>query len=411
MKKLITLFALLCNSAFAFCQTQYDLGKVAWYKHEGPVFLPGEKGSWDAGGVFSPSVLKIDDTYHMWYSGMDGNNIRIGHATSEDGLVWVKDDNNPVVDLGEDGSFDDNLTYLPVVVYDGASFHMWYVGDPGSDGSESLGYATSEDGVSWTKQPGKPIFQLENGDPHEERVARGDVYYYEDKFHMWAGVNDAGSENADIGYFTSEDGVTWTAYENNPVLVHVLPGEWDFNRTQVSTVFEMDGEFHMWYCGGYFGKWQIGYASSPDGLDWTRAENNPVLRAEKAGEWDEVTTHFPTVMFNQENNELIMWYGGASTEGFGGIGYAETWPLSTSAIKSSENLKIYPIPAKELITIQTSIKGEKEIRIISIDGKTIYQGILTDEENQVDISSLPKGVYFVKMSGGERVLTGKVVVQ
>ncbi|MGC9342655.1 MAG: T9SS type A sorting domain-containing protein [Bacteroidales bacterium] len=55
--------------------------------------------------------------------------------------------------------------------------------------------------------------------------------------------------------------------------------------------------------------------------------------------------------------------------------------------------------------------GKKKIRIISIDGKTVYQGILTDDENQVDISSLQKGIYFVKMSSGERVLTGKVVVQ
>jgi hypothetical protein len=50
------------------------------------------------------------------------------------------------------------------------------------------------------------------------------------------------------------------------------------------------------------------------------------------------------------------------------------------------------------------------VSIISISGKTVYQGILTDEMNQVDISSLQKGVYFVKMSSGERVLTEKVVV-
>jgi hypothetical protein len=32
-------------------------------------------------------------------------------------------------------------------------------------------------------------------------------------------------------------------------------------------------------------------------------------------------------------------------------------------------------------------------------------------ENHLDISNLQKEIYFVKMSSGERVLTGKVVVQ
>ncbi|MGC9342656.1 MAG: cadherin-like beta sandwich domain-containing protein [Bacteroidales bacterium] len=323
MKKLFTLITLLSLSAVVFCQIQNDLSQVIWHKHEAPILLPGEEGNWDGEVVFSPSVLRIDDTYHMWYSGMDAINIRIGHATSVDGLVWVKDENNPVIDLGEPGSFDDTRAYLPTVAYDGTTFHLYYVTDKSVNG-EQLGYATSDDGISWTKQTGEPIFQDENGNPFGGDIWRGDVYYYEDVFHMWAGVGI--SENTNINYFTSPDGITWTAYENNPVLIHSQAGEWDYPRTQVSTVFEMGGEFHMWYCGGHYGNWEIGYASSPDGLSWTRAENNPVLPVGELGEWDEKSTHFPTVMAQpvDDNYKLRMWYGGTSTEGFGGIGYAET---------------------------------------------------------------------------------------
>lgn len=321
MKKLFTLITLLSLSAVVFCQIQNDLSQVAWHKNEAPVLLPGEEGSWDAEGVLSPSVLKIDDTYHIWYSGMDATNLRIGHATSEDGLVWVKDENNPVIDLGEPGSFDDTRAYLPTVAYDGTTFHLYYWTDKSVNG-EKMGYAISQDGVNWTKQPEKPIFLDGNEDPFVPDINYGDVYYYEGKFHMWAGTGYL--DYCDIDYFTSPDGITWTAYENNPVLVHAEQGEWDAPRTQVSTVFEMGGEFHMWYCGGHFGNWEIGYASSPDGLSWIRAENNPVLPVGEPGEWDDETTHFPTVMHNPENNKLMMWYGGGSTEGFGGIGYAET---------------------------------------------------------------------------------------
>lgn len=413
MKKLFTLIPFLCISAFVFCQTQYDLGQVTWHKHEATVLLPGEKGTWDAEGVLSPSVLKIDDTYHMWYSGIGEDHVRIGHATSEDGLVWVKDENNPVIDVGEPGSFDDTRAYLPTVAYDGTTFHLYYVTDKSVNG-EQMGYATSEDGVSWSKHTGEPVFQSENGNLMSRSIHKGDVYHYGDKFHMWAGTGDL--DYCDINYFTSPDGITWTAYENNPVLENPPPGEWDAPRTQVSTVFELGGEFHMWYCGGTFSNWQIGYASSTDGLSWTRAENNPVLPVGEPGEWDEKSTHFPTVMAQpvDDNYKLIMWYGGSSNEGFGGIGYAESDQfeiVGISGIKDRGKLKIYPVPARNLINIQTSIRGEKQIHIISISGKTVYQGILTDDENQVDISSLQKGIYFAKMNSGERVLTGKVVVQ
>ena len=40
---------------------------------------------------------------------------RIGHATSPDGITWTKDTNNPVLDVGPDGNWDDNTGLLKVV--------------------------------------------------------------------------------------------------------------------------------------------------------------------------------------------------------------------------------------------------------------------------------------------------------
>ena len=103
MKNLSLLFA-----AFLLLQIP-TLSQTNWTKYaNNPVLTFGSQGSWDEGGSEFGSVLFDGNIYHMWYSGNDGVNFRIGHATSPDGIIWMKDTlNNPVVDLGPPGSWDD----------------------------------------------------------------------------------------------------------------------------------------------------------------------------------------------------------------------------------------------------------------------------------------------------------------
>jgi hypothetical protein len=54
----------------------------------------GNGGSWDAGHVWAPTIIKKpgDITYHMLYTGVDANGVqRIGVATSTDLNVWTQD--------------------------------------------------------------------------------------------------------------------------------------------------------------------------------------------------------------------------------------------------------------------------------------------------------------------------------
>ena len=81
-----------------------------WRAYEGnPVLTVGEAGTWDAGALGSMTVLKVGDTFHMYYEAWGVRStlewdeeeyfsLQIGHATSDDGLHWIKDDeNNPVI--------------------------------------------------------------------------------------------------------------------------------------------------------------------------------------------------------------------------------------------------------------------------------------------------------------------------
>ncbi len=125
-----------------------ELGqKQDWTKYEGnPVFVKGEK-SWDDGIIVGHSVIKSGSTYKMWYSGAHSieSPKSIGYATSTDGIHWTRYSGNPVFN-GIAGSWDEGSVALPTVLQDGKTLHMWYLG--GLDGDAgTIGYATSQDGI------------------------------------------------------------------------------------------------------------------------------------------------------------------------------------------------------------------------------------------------------------------------
>ena len=64
---------------------------------------------------------------------------------------WVKAQSNPVLDLGPAGSWEDTLVVYPAILRDGDGYKMWYAGYDGPY-SYRIGYATSADGLAWTRQ-------------------------------------------------------------------------------------------------------------------------------------------------------------------------------------------------------------------------------------------------------------------
>jgi predicted GH43/DUF377 family glycosyl hydrolase len=116
-----------------------------------PVLAHGASG-WDDGFATFCTVLKIDGTYHMWYSGGHASSHEgIGYAQSSDGLNWTKYASNPIMHRTDGITWRAERTYTPRVLYDAAGFSgagesaqlkMWYNGvDVDPSGNYVLGYA------------------------------------------------------------------------------------------------------------------------------------------------------------------------------------------------------------------------------------------------------------------------------
>jgi N-acetylneuraminic acid mutarotase len=267
-----------------------------------------------------PSVLEIRDTLHMWYGGFSAaGESGIGHAFStDDGLTWTRNPENPVLNTGPEGSWDEDHVYFPLVIYDETNsiFHLWYVGGDAS-GNEEGGYASSTDGINWTKYASNPI---------PVRVGTGAILLKDNKFHLWGSY-----ATGNTGYFRSDDGITWSEVED-PVM-RPESGKWDYPRAQSSSVVFDGNTYHLWYSGGDFMTWQIGYATSTDGIAWTKHESNPVVGIGETGSWDGKYVGFPSVMYDSDRELFRMWYWGGKEDYMGSIGYAETYEPAWQQMK------------------------------------------------------------------------------
>ncbi len=371
-------------------------GQVDWHKHGTPVLEKGADGSWEENGVGFPTVLQKGDTLHMWYAGLNDENLAIGHAFSLDGgLTWTKNSQNPVLSPGPAGSFDEQRAYFPKVIYHDGMFHMWYLG--AKDDYELTGYATSTDGVNWTKDPSNPVGES----------GTGAVLYKDDLFHMW--FNYGIGITIQTGYATSPDGKTWTENENKPVIPNGGSSNWDYPRVQASSVVFKSGAFHLFYSGGSFYNWQEGYATSSDGITWTKNASNPVLPTGEGGAWDSKYTSFSSVIYDETNNTWKMWYYGGTTDFQGSIGYAEAWNVSAQDYINSASINVYPNPVKHILNIKTGTDLNGTLEIFSLTGQLTYSGQIHQPANSIDISFLEKGIYIVKVCIEGNIETKKIV--
>jgi hypothetical protein len=84
-------------------------------------------------------------------------------------------------------------------------------------------------------------------------------------------------------------------------------------------------------------------------------------------------------------------------------------PLSIAGFSQNNTLKVYPNPAQNnRVSIYSSIEGNKEITLFDANGRTVLQKTMTSDE--LDLTSVNKGVYFLQTKVGDSTSTTKLIV-
>jgi predicted GH43/DUF377 family glycosyl hydrolase len=319
---------------------QLTVNPIKWTKYSGNPVLSTNPGKFDSSGIRGNSVLYEDGVFKKWYAGYDGSNNRIGYAISYDGKSWIRQNSgNPVLSLGSSGSWDDWLVTDPAVIKDGSSYKMYYAGNDGANAK--IGYATSTDGISWTRYANNPVLSFDGGGFDSNHVYCPGVIKDGSKYRMWfTGNNGAGLNGDNIGYATSDDGKAWTIQNgDNAVLARGANGAFDDSGTMCPAVARVGGQFLMYYSGYDGADHPIGAAVSTDGIAWTKLNNGvQVIDHGGAGAFD--ISHLLEHSFVMFDNRYYLWYSGGSTTSNGRIGLAIANELEPSGFAISEKITL-----------------------------------------------------------------------
>jgi hypothetical protein len=123
-------------------------------------------GSFETAFIADARVIRLSATsYVMLYGGhkVTVDRPQVGWATSSDGVTWTKNSSTvPVFGYGASGAWDEEAIYPAGLVYDGTTYHLWYAGCPlGSTTlGTGLGYASSTNGTTWTRGANNPVLGL-----------------------------------------------------------------------------------------------------------------------------------------------------------------------------------------------------------------------------------------------------------
>ena len=243
----------------------------------------------------------------------------IGRATSVDGVNWIVDA-EPVLgpDLGTPGSPFHCVVSQPAVVYDGATWHLFFtmasepVGEGQPDTSTGIGYATSTDGVQYTVQaaPLIPYDGVSMGLASAAIVDRVLTLLY-----VWR-------PDFRLATLPLDGSINWTV-EEDPVLRSESAGAWALQWVLGPSLYCEDDQtapFSLVFGGDDNANVRnLGYAQSPDAQHWALDDANPLVD----GDLDAASLNHWDVL--EAGPDTLMWYSKTEpASGLKAIGYAVT---------------------------------------------------------------------------------------
>jgi len=254
--------------------------------------------------INEPCVIKDDDKYKMWYLSTNKaiSQRGISYAESINGLNWNKYSSNPVLVVSE--SYETQLHDLSVIKENGL-YKMWYNASLSAAWSGRVIYATSPDGINWTKH-GMVFNYTGSMGGHHDVIKVGNEYIL---YFYTAGWST-------IRYATSSDGVNWT--DQGEVVGKGASGEFDSDKIRIPVVVKKKNSYVMFYWGndaesGSNGEVDWGYAESTDAKNWKK--KGQVTAFLPDGSRNTVRKNYGCALY--DNGVIKIWFDTGGDYSFG----------------------------------------------------------------------------------------------
>lgn len=186
--------------------------------------------------------------WYLWYTGMTDRKAKIGLAWSKDGYHFERCQKEPVIVPTE--HYEKGAVMNPCVLWDenDSIFKMWYSAGEKFE-PDVLCYATSRDGNIWKKYEQNPVF-THGVDKYDQcKVGGCDILKIGENYLQYY-IGYENIDNARICLAQSDDGIHWKRDQHNPILSATKDG-WDSDAVYKPSVCidEENSKIYLWYNG------------------------------------------------------------------------------------------------------------------------------------------------------------------
>ncbi|MDR3404338.1 MAG: family 43 glycosylhydrolase [Chthoniobacter sp.] len=276
-----------------------------------------------------PSVIFFHGKYLLYYSlgPWTGaaqpppnvpNTWAIGIATSNDLTTWTKAGEILPAALGEKQGFG-----APGAQVLNGRVHLFYA--TYGDGPPSvICHATSEDGITFTRDASNPIFSP-SGVWTNGRAIDPEVIACGDRLMLYFATRDPAGQIQKLGAASAPlasdySRGQWRQEGTDSILAPELG--WEKTCIEAPSVVPHGDKLFMFYAGAYNNApQQIGVAVSTDGLKWQRVSQEPFLRSGAPGSWNESESGHPGIFLDPQSGRTYLFFQGNNDQG-------KTWYLS-----------------------------------------------------------------------------------
>ena len=229
-----------------------------------PVFAGTDADTWDRNIRERGYILKEDSVYKMWYTGYNYDiepTMHLGYATSKDGIHWTRYPGNPV--------YNDYWTEDVHVVQHAGKYYMV------AEGVEDVAHLlTSEDGIQWQRQGALDIRKV-SGEPIDPGPYGTPTLWHENGNWLLF------YERADSAVWLAQstDTKVWTNVQDDPVIDRG-PMEHEKEGIALNQIIRYEGKYYGYYHGTPdkdWTRWNSNVAVSEDLIHWTKYERNPIV--------------------------------------------------------------------------------------------------------------------------------------